>query len=551
MARSVSKPTFSRFLSGFLGTTWGFCVLVLPNVFCALLSPELDGASAFKKAGFVGLSMVPIALANQFLPRRLLAWLGLPVAVLLPFELQLFLELGDGSSVGLIASAAASSAAETKEFLLQRWWLALAMPCSIFLWWHAAFRIPRPKGVRSAGIVALCLLVATADVCRKASLSNNAEQLLSLEESFAVRSWPTGIPFRIFSFLNMRKQSRDLADVRNGFSFHARADAALPQNLAAVIIIGESSRRANWSHYGYARSTTPLLSARPGLIWLEAVQAPANLTMNSVPQLVTRAIPDSFERSIQEASYLKAAREAGFRTAWVSTQWSSGGMVPELLAIVRDADTAINAEHRNGFGDERAVPELAALLRKPGRQFIVLHQHGSHSDYIQRSPLETKRFLPEGTLCSRSRQPIVNAYDNSIVETDHVLAATISALELSRRPSFLMYVSDHGENLLDDARHLRLHGSPFPSHWELEVPAFFWISPEMQRMFPGKVNAMEAHHLSFASFRNLSETVLDLSGIRSPLFSPHYSLASNAFIPGSPLVRLPSGGVQRHEPGSP
>ena len=80
--------------------------------------------------------------------------------------------------------------------------------------------------------------------------------------------------------------------------------------------------------------------------------------------------------------------------------------------------------------DER----LAALPaeRRARGVLLVLHQMGSHGPaYCKRSPPGRKPFLPECTtnvLQQCDRQAIVNAYDNTIAYTDHVLAGAIDWL---------------------------------------------------------------------------------------------------------------------------
>jgi lipid A ethanolaminephosphotransferase len=62
-----------------------------------------------------------------------------------------------------------------------------------------------------------------------------------------------------------------------------------------------------------------------------------------------------------------------------------------------------------------------------------MHQMGSHGPaYFKRSAREQKRFLPEctnTTLGQCDPQQLVNAYDNTIVATDRVLAETIAWLK--------------------------------------------------------------------------------------------------------------------------
>ena len=77
---------------------------------------------------------------------------------------------------------------------------------------------------------------------------------------------------------------------------------------------------------------------------------------------------------------------------------------------------------------------------------------------------------------------MVNAYDNAILYTDHVLASIIRTLASDPRQldSAMIYVSDHGESLGE--RGLYLHGIPYAIAPELQthVPMLVWVSQQLQ-----------------------------------------------------------------------
>lgn len=73
---------------------------------------------------------------------------------------------------------------------------------------------------------------------------------------------------------------------------------------------------------------------------------------------------------------------------------------------------------------------------------------------------------------------VVNAYDNAILYTDHVLADVIRVLDgqSERLDTAFLYVSDHGESLGESG--LYLHGMPYAFAPELQthVPMILWMS---------------------------------------------------------------------------
>ena len=80
---------------------------------------------------------------------------------------------------------------------------------------------------------------------------------------------------------------------------------------------------------------------------------------------------------------------------------------------------------------------------------IVLHQMGSHGPaYARRSPPDRKPFAPECTtnvLRECDAQALVNAYDDSIAYTDHVLALAAGWVgrQAAAHDATLLYVSNH------------------------------------------------------------------------------------------------------------
>jgi lipid A ethanolaminephosphotransferase len=154
------------------------------------------------------------------------------------------------------------------------------------------------------------------------------------------------------------------------------------------------------------------------------------------------------------------------------------------------------------------VAALPAERRRRG-VVVVLHQMGSHGPaYHLRSPAPTKRFFPECTssnLSECSQQEVVNAYDNSILNTDQFLADAITWLKQRQRvfDGALLYASDHGESLGENQ--LYLHGLPYA------------IAPDVQK----KVPWLAWFSASFAARGNLSTgCVRDRSGV--PVSHDHY-----------------------------
>ena len=179
---------------------------------------------------------------------------------------------------------------------------------------------------------------------------------------------------------------------------------------------------------------------------------------------------------------------------------------------------------------DKEIPKLPA--DRP--TVLFLHMIGSHGPaYSERSPEAAKAFEPEcrnADLGSCSREEVVNAYDNSIGETDRVLAGLIRRLEASspRMDSALLYVSDHGESLGESG--LYLHGAPWwiaPSD-QTQVPMILWMNDGFARTFGLNPQYILARSKEAFSHENLWSGVLGILGIESSTLRPEYDFSGRS-----------------------
>jgi lipid A ethanolaminephosphotransferase len=162
---------------------------------------------------------------------------------------------------------------------------------------------------------------------------------------------------------------------------------------------------------------------------------------------------------------------------------------------------------------------------------IVLHQLGSHGPaYYLRVPEPFKVFGPacaSKQLEKCSREEIVNAYDNTILYTDHVLAKTIALLRrnANRFDAALLYVSDHGESLGENGG-LYLHGLPYalaPIE-QTHVPMLAWLSEGFRARFKIDQACLHAKRQAALSHDNLFHSMLGLLDIQTRVYQPERDL---------------------------
>ena len=131
-------------------------------------------------------------------------------------------------------------------------------------------------------------------------------------------------------------------------------------------------------------------------------------------------------------SVLDVVARAGFRVVWVDNQSGCKGVCNGVESIRPDPAKSPEACSGGECQDGALVDSLKQLVSEtPGNLLIVLHQMGNHGPaYFKRYPDAFKHYTPaceDRDLPKCSNESIVNAYDNAIRYTDHVVASLVRA----------------------------------------------------------------------------------------------------------------------------
>jgi heptose-I-phosphate ethanolaminephosphotransferase len=313
------------------------------------------------------------------------------------------------------------------------------------------------------------------------------------------RSLPFGVLSQSWVTYTVYRQAVAARRASENFRFGARRERTQEQSSNGalgsasaqetyLLVIGESSRRDHWSLYGYHRPTTPQLDALENLVVFKNVLSQAALTAISVPLILTRGSIERPSRASGERSIVSAMHEAGFATYWLSTQ-SRDHYTGAINRYSAEGDRQRYYERRHDGVLNEAFRELVlADAARAARKFAVLHTMGSHYTYENRYPREFERFPVVDRV---GRESMINAYDNTVLYMDHVLAQIIADLQQKGGIAALLYVSDHAENLLDDERNL--FGHLVPTEYDVPVPMFVWLSDSYKERYPERVAAARAN----------------------------------------------------------
>jgi glucan phosphoethanolaminetransferase (alkaline phosphatase superfamily) len=153
------------------------------------------------------------------------------------------------------------------------------------------------------------------------------------------------------------------------------------------------------------------------------------------------------------------------------------------------------------------------LIRRnaSGRLCVTLHMVGSHSMYRERYE---RRFAVFDDDARSESLAFRNGYRNTIVMTQDFAAKVIRMLSQRDADTFLVYTSDHGENLAEIG-HLVEHVTPKPTEYELHVPMLFWACDQFVRHHPGAWRALRANAALPVANVNVLPTLLDAMGVLS------------------------------------
>lgn len=304
-----------------------------------------------------------------------------------------------------------------------------------------------------------------------------------------------------------------------------------------VLVIGESTTRHRMGIYNYPRNTNPLLTKiKEELTIFEDVISPHTHTIPSLSKMMSLSNYEDEDR-LSEGSIIQLMNQAGFNTYWISNQRPVGWN--ESL-ISRIAEAADDTSFINQQADFLTTPYDSALISyfneaidsKKEKIFVVIHLLGTHNIYSKRYPEDHLYYSGNAPLSISENiedNKIINEYDNAVVFNDYILYEIISRLKLENASSYMLYVSDHGEDVFqvnNSASHTETMGT-YPMY---DVPFILWSSKKFMHE-KLKTNVRKKYMLD-----DLIYSIADLSDIKFKGFEPQRSIFSDSLIQRERLI---------------
>lgn len=528
-----SKQSVSHSKRGHEGLAWVILfllVLILPNLVLAATEQLTAGG---RVAGIV----MPLAVYGLIMSlsrktgRTMI--LMFPVLFLGAFQMVLTYLYGRGPiAVDMWLNLVTTNSGEVGELLSQLipaivWVVVIYVPTialAATLW--AKKRWANEAMVKALRLPALC---ATAGAL-----------LFTAALSALTPYSPTNDMFPLNAVCNLgmafgrQTASVEYKEASKDFRFYAKCSFEDKEPETLVLVIGETSRADNWQLYGYSRKTNPLLAQVKGLTVFTNYMSQSNTTHKSVPILLSLAEADNYDILYHTKGIMEAFREAGYHTVFLSNQQRNHSFIDFLGEQADDCLFLRDSHPDNAYDTDLLVPLAQKLARQKGkRTFIVLHTYGSHFSYADRYPDFMREFKQDSYDGAKRecRPQLINAYDNSICQTDLLLRRIIEQLAAHGGSAAMVYTSDHGEDIFDDARHLFLHASPFPSFWQLHVPLVVWTSPTYRERHADIARCLNANRHKQAESNSVFHTLLTMGGVTTSYRNDSLSLASPSFTP--------------------
>jgi len=293
-----------------------------------------------------------------------------------------------------------------------------------------------------------------------------------------------------------------------------------------IVVVGESLSPNHMSLFGYDRKTTPFLESLKSSSNFFALKGLSSGVSSDISIAfffnLTYGGPGSYKMTKGHHCLFRLAKENHFSTYFYSIQdlQSLRYTQPYLCNNYLDEfktfeNLSFSTQDSNKAVDRDLIVPLKKILsQKKSKNFIVLHQRGSHA------PWEL-RFTKEARIFTDSKvDKRINDYDNSVVEFDLFWKELDQALKSFSSKTLVLYLSDHGESLGVDKK----FGHGFLAKTSFEIPMLFLsynqALPDKLKQLP---NFLTQFSFSLALVRELGWT----SSMDPLIFPKDYEIFGN------------------------
>ncbi len=209
-----------------------------------------------------------------------------------------------------------------------------------------------------------------------------------------------------------------------------------------VFIMGKSLSAHYISTLGYKDETTPFLDNQKSdtsSIFRTAFSA-ALLTDASLPFFFNMIKQPNANQQIMSmnTNLFRLAKEQKYKTSFFSTQSETNIYFMPLLGTkyidVNKNSSIVSKDIRKSVDDKYLIDFLDTISVKE-RNFVVLHQRGSHEPYKEKYTADFNKF---------GNKSLKSQYLNSVLYTRYIINEIVKKTEEKFRKYIIVYTSDHG-----------------------------------------------------------------------------------------------------------
>jgi glucan phosphoethanolaminetransferase (alkaline phosphatase superfamily) len=531
-----------------------FSLLNAPNILFVLTGNSQFISSTLKQIYFIGFSFTILVFLISLTNSKTFSII---ISLLMSFELLVILLIGETFSTQLVNSILNSESTEIFELIKSNqfnisvsilyFFILIFLNKHLFKTKKIFFTIKQRQIAFMTTVILISINIIrinqkinediqleTNNNIQKVNYSNEFYKGIRVRFSTVA---PLSFLNSIYEFGIFKQNERSLINQSRNQKY--ASTRSKNDQIDIILIIGESSRKDNYQLYGYNRETNPLLSNQKNIIVFDNYYANSNITLLSVPLILSSAEPISFNKNFSEKGLVEVFNEVYFDTYWIKTQRYH--KEANLYRFENPAKFKIDLVKENIFSnvkDELITESLKKIkLSSEKSNFIVIHSIGSHFNYEERYSDSFSKFKPDkvdGFNIIDVHNPdytdiLWNAYDNSILATDHLINSIIEHFDNEKRNSIVIFTSDHGENLFDGEGKFNLHGKKSPTKYEIEVPLIIWYSNEFIKNYPEKVSNLKMNIYKNKTHSIIFHSLLDLADIKTNYKNGKLSILNKNF----------------------
>ncbi|VVO61394.1 Phosphoethanolamine transferase CptA [Pseudomonas fluorescens] len=435
-----------------------------------------------------------------------------------------------------------SNVAEAGEYMTQyfAWWMVPALLAhSAFSWflWTRLRPVYLPRGKALVAATALLFAVVAYPLIKQTQRTGSFAAGFEKFETRIEPAVPWQMAVAYHRYLDTLAGMQDMLESASKIPpLHNLKDATANTPATLVLVIGESTNRQRMSLYGYPRATTPELDKlKDQLDVFDNVITPRPYTIEALQQVLTFADEENPDLYLSTPSLVSTMKQAGYKTFWITNQQTMTKRNTMLTTFSEQADEQVylnNNRNQNAaqYDGDVIEPFNKALADAAPRKLIVVHLLGTHMSYQYRYPSTFDKFQDRDGVPAGIRDdqlPTYNSYDNAVLYNDFVVSSLIKDYARTDPNGFLLYLSDHGEDVFDSVGHSTLgRNENKPTAPMYTIPFMAWASPKWRA----------AHDWNLAgdlsrpySSSHLIHTWADLAGLSFDELDRSKSVVSDSF----------------------